>query len=262
MGTTALVDPNFSAGFQVGAAKSLGECSNISVAYSYYSNTADDSISTGPLLPLQSMVMNPSSADAANYWNSASAKEVIGFQFGDIDYRHVIYCNACSSVNYLLGVRYADLRQKFDSDFESNTSATVSSGVNFDGFGLRVGLEGEQHGCCGFFLYGKTSASFLGGEDRANYLQTSSTVDQPVAETTWKEARFISILEGELGVGWASADGRLHCSIGYMVIGWLNVVKPADFIASVQANSYQEAHAVGESDLVFDGVVARLEVIW
>ena len=63
-------------------------------------------------------------------------------------------------------------------------------------------------------------------------------------------------------MGWASADGRLHCSIGYMVIGWLNVVKPADFIASVQANSYQEAHAVGESDLVLDRFVARLELIW
>ncbi len=256
------MDPQYNAGFFVGAARDLSEGRNISIAYTYYSNVATDSTSTDAPLVLQSMVMNPSTADAANYWNSASAREYIGFQLGDVDYRQMLYCTPRASINYLAGLRYANLKQNFDSDFESNTSATVSSGVNFDGVGLRVGLEGEWHGCCGLFIYGKTAASFLGGTVEADYLQTSSTVDGPVADTTWKEARFVQMGEGEMGIGWASADGHFRGSIGYMVTGWLNIVKPADFIASVQANSYQEAHNPASSDMVFDGLVSRLEFSW
>jgi hypothetical protein len=262
MGRTALVDPGRSLGFSIGAARDLDECSGISVAYSYYGNIATDSIKTNAPLFLQSMVMNPSSFDAANYWNSASAREFIGFQLADADYRYTICCSPCSSVNCLLGFRYAHLGQQFDSNFESNYSAAVSSGVNFDGVGLRAGLEAERHNCAGLFVYGKTSASFLGGNVQANYLQTSSLVSGPVATTTWDETRLVPILDGELGVGWAPHGGHLRASIGYVMAGWLNVVKPSDFIASVQANSYHEAHALGQSDMVFDGFVGHLELNW
>ena len=84
---------------------------------------------------------------------------------------------------------------------------------------LRLGLEGEWHGCRGLFVYGKTAASFLGGMVEVNYLQTSSTVNQLIAETTWKEAQFVEIGEGELGAGWAASAIRGYphqAGVGHM----------------------------------------------
>ena len=47
-----------------------------------------------------------------------------------------------------------------------------------------------------------------------------------------------------------------------MVNSWLNVVKPTDFITSVQANQYNGPNSMGNTALVFDGFVARAECQW
>jgi hypothetical protein len=262
MGATEIVAPDRKLGFYFGATKALDECCGISVEYSYYANIATDSVSVNAPLGLQSMVMNPSSADAATSWNSASAREFIGFQLADADYRCLMYRDPCSSVNYLLGIRYGHLGQEFDAIYQSNYTAAVGSSVNFDGVGLRAGLEAERHNCYGLFVYGKTSASLLGGNDQAKYLQTSSLVAGPVATTSWAEARCVPMLDGELGIGWERPGGHFRGSIGYVMAGWLNVVKPSDYINSVQANNYHEANALGQSDMVFDGFVSHMELTW
>ena len=141
----------------------------------------------------------------------------------DLDYRHVFLCDNRYSLNYLVGIRYANLTQSFRSQFDSIISENVNTDVNFDGAGFRLGLEGERYSPCHvIFLYGKASASFLGGEFRGNYLQTS-TNDPIVAETSWKEARFVSILDCEVGVGWTGCNGHVKASAGYMLSIWTNV---------------------------------------
>ncbi len=249
-------------GFSIGAARDLDECSGISIAYSYFGNIATDSIKTNTPLVLQSMVMNPSSADAANYWNSASAREFIGFQLADADYRYDICCSPCSSVNCLLGFRYAHLGQQFDSQFEQNYSAAVSSGVNFDGVGLRAGLEAERQTA--------PACSSTARPRRASSAATSRPITcRPAAPSAGRlprrpGTRLGSCRSSTASWAWAGcpAADTSCASIGYVMAGWLDVVKPSDFIASVQANSYHEAHALGQSDLVFDGFVGHLELDW
>ena len=148
------------------------------------------------------------------------------------------------------------------SQFEPIIRENVDTDVNFDGAGIRLGLEGERTAnCCNVFVYGKASASFLGGEFQGNYLQSSA--DNPaIAETDWREARLVSILDCEVGVGWTSCDGHVRASAGYMVSGWLNVVKTPEFIAAVQANQYHGPDKIDGNALVFDGLVTRLEVRW
>ena len=179
----------------------------------------------------------------------------------DINFRRDIISNDCCSLNYLIGFRYASLRQQFQSDFENIISEGVDAGVNFDGAGLRAGLEGQARAGKGFFFFGKTDVACLGGEFRGSYLQTSAN-DPVIAETTWKEARFVTMLDAEVGVGWMNASGHFCVSIGYMVNSWLNVVKPTDFITSVQANQYNGPNSMGNTALVFDGFVARAEFQW
>ena len=171
----------------------------------------------------------------------------------------MFYCDEYTSVNYLVGIRYASLKQTFDSQFESTITENVDTEVNFDGAGIRFGLEAERHGCHNLFLYSKASASFLGGEFRGNYLQGSSN-DPVIVQTNWKEARLVSILDCELGLGWESSNGHVRALTGYMFNSWLNVVKTSEYISAVQANAYHGPDKIGGNGLVFDGLVARIEL--
>jgi hypothetical protein len=263
VGRTAMVDPDYQLGLRVGASRSLDNCSSISATYMYYRNSADDAITVDVPFVLRSMVMHPETLDAAGDGLSANAHETTGFDVADLDFRHILYCNDCWTVNYLVGLRYVDLKQQFNSTFENIlVTQTVDSGVDFAGGGLRFGLDGRWEGCnCGFFGFSKGAASLVGAEFRANYQQTARP-GGVLVQTTWNEYRPVTILDGEIGVGWRTCSGHFETSIGYMVSGWLNVVKPSDFIAGVQANQYRGALKMGESSLEFDGFVARAEFIW
>ncbi|NLF08594.1 MAG: hypothetical protein GX594_11540, partial [Pirellulaceae bacterium] len=104
-------------------------------------------------------------------------------------------------------------------------------------------------------------ASFIGGEFRGDYLQ-GSTNDPLIVQTDWKEARLVSILDCEVGLGWTSCAGGLRISAGYMVNAWLNTVKTSEFISAVQANHYHGPDKVEGNGLVFDGFVGRVELRW
>ncbi len=262
VGRTASLNPQFEPGFRVGGGIDFDCCSNLSVTYTHYENSVDDAISTDAPFVIRSMVVHPSSADAASDWLSATAHEFIKFDIADIDYKHEFYCNERSSLTYLVGLRYASLRQEFNSQFEPIIQENVDTNVNFDGGGFRLGLEGVRYAACrNVFVYGKASASFLGGEFQADYLQSSAN-NPLVAETNWREARLVSILECEVGLGWASCNGHWRASAGYMINGWLNVVKTPEFIAAVQADQYHGPDKIDGNALVFDGLVTRIEYHW
>jgi hypothetical protein len=258
-GHTASLNPQFEPGFRVGGAVEFDNWSTIGASFTHYENSVDDAITINAPFVIHSMVMHPSSADAAASWLDASAHGYMRYNLADVDYRHVFYCNDSSTVDYLVGIRYANLVQKFHSQFESIIKDNVDTDVNFDGAGIRLGLEGERVGWHNFFLYGKGSVSFLGGEFRGNYLQSSTTIPA-IAQTDWKDARLVSILDCEVGLGWTGCNGHVRASAGYMVSGWLNVVKTSEFISSVQANKYHGPDKVDGNGLDFDGLVARLEL--
>ena len=94
----------------------------------------------------------------------------------------------------------------------------------------------------------------MAGDFRAQYVQVQP--DQlPSVDATWEAGRVVSMLDLELGGGWASPDGRFRVTAGYMVSGWFNVVKNSSWIRAVQTNDF-----TGLSDTIsFDGVVLRSE---
>ncbi len=258
VGRTAALNPEFEPGFRIGGGIGFGNCSTLSASFTHYENSCSDAITTDAPHVIRAMVMHPSSLDAAADWLDASAHQFIRFNLVDVDFRHVFYEDACSSVDYLAGIRYANLTQTFNSQFESVIRDNVDTNVNFDGAGIRLGLEGQRSGAHDIFVYGKASASFLGGEFQGNYLQTS--INNPVvAQTDWKEARLVTMLDCEVGLGWTGCNGHVLASAGYMVNGWLNVVKQSEFISSVQANNYHGPDKIDGNGLVFDGFVAHLE---
>ena len=262
-GPTAVVQPEFSAGFRVGFDVAVNDCGSFFAACTNYSSSASDSISTNAPLVLIPMVMNPSSLNAGAVWLSAAANERTTFDLVDLGYRYNLWSCDQKSVGLLAGLRYGHLGQQFHVDYSDIITETVESGVNFDCLGARVGVDGDWCLGRGFFIHGTAAASLVGGEFNASYLNVQAAAPStPIATTTWHEARFASILDGELAIGWQSCNGRIRLMGGYSITDWCNVVKPSDFIAGVQANNYRSANQVAQTALIFDGLVTRAEVRW
>lgn len=254
----AAVDHGFGSGVRIGAIRAVDCYSSIGFQYAFYDNLTSDAIAFGAP-GMQSLVNHPGTLTANSIYLTAAAQEDLRFNKVDVDYRHVFACDEFITLNYLVGLRYANLHQAFDSRFTNvNTIETVSTSNDFDGLGLRVGLEGERRTARGFLCYGKTSASFIGGMFRGRYTQTAN-FPAVLAQGGWDEDRVISIFEGEVGVGWANACGNLRLTVGYTIEGWFNTLKNRDFISAMRTGTSNRSVFIGDP-LAFDGMTTRLEV--
>jgi len=256
VGPTALVDPTYEPGFRLGFGRALNDCSTLMATWSHYESHTTDAITATAPIVLRSLVSHPSTLAAASDYLDANAAYDLDFDLVDLDLRRIFSAGPQHTLTWLMGVRYAGLRQEFDSTFSSLGTQTVATEMNFDGGGIRLGLEGECRDCdTGFLLYGRASASFVAGKFRGHYFQ-GQTFDPLVVDTTWDAAWAVSMLDLELGFGWTSPGETVRCTIGYMFSGWYDVVQPGDYIESVRANGYR---GLGDS-LVFDGLTTRVEV--
>jgi len=256
VGRTALVDPTYEPAFRLGFGWMLNECSTLMTTWSHFESHTTDSITATAPVVLRSLVSHPSTLAASADYLDAAAGCDLDFDLVDLDFRHVFSSGPRHTLTWLVGVRYAGLQQEFDSTFASLGTQTVQSQVNFDGGGIRVGLEGECRDCnTGFLLYTRGAASFVAGKFRGHYFQGQS-FDPVVVETTWDAAWTVSMLDLELGFGWASPCDTVRWTVGYMFSGWYDVVQPGDYIEAVRSNGYR---GLGET-LAFDGLTTRLEV--
>ena len=266
-GPTETDDPQYKFGFRIGAGRTLEDCSNFALSYTYYWNNASDQILGSLASPLYPELLHPAVFDSGNVWFAAKALDQIGFQFVDADYRRFFYRDDYGSADYLMGLRYANLKQMVQADYLGTDRELLTTRSNFDGGGLRFGLEGERHDTAfGFYFYGKSSVSFVGGESRASYVENNQAIIGPAnsvdVSTSLHEARLVTILDAELGVGWVSRNGRFRTSCGYLISSWFNAVTLGDYVSSVQTNQYNGSSALGQTSLVFDGITARAEVTW
>lgn len=257
IGTEAVVDEGFEEGFRVGGFRALTDCSSIGVTYTRLETDTNDQIHIAPQFVLRSLVNHPGTTSAPTDFLDAGARYSIDFQLADVDFRKTLTCGPQHAVRYVVGARYARLEQRFNSLFANATTVEgVTTNIQFDGGGIRFGLEGERHAaCCGLLLYAKTNASLVGGVFRGRYLQVDS-VRGTVVSTGWNEDRVISILDAEAGLGWQSSGGGLRLTAGYTFAAWFSPVTTDAFIRAVQLNNSTNVSDV----LTFDGLVARAEV--
>lgn len=259
VGPALVVDSEYRPGFRVGFARAIDDCATVGIAYSYLEthqtiNPAVDP-QTETIFPL---VIDPSQLILGSTFGSAFGRQDVDFRILDADFRHVFRASDRYALSYSIGARYVHLRQDFVASFFAPVLAddqTVFTRIRFDGGGIRLGLEGERHAANTWLMvYGKAAASFVAGDFRAAYLEAQP--DQfPSVDTSWKAGRVVSMLDLELGAGWASPDGNFRVTAGYMLSGWFNVVKTSEWIRAVQTNDY-----VGLSDgISFDGLVLRTE---
>jgi len=263
VGAVQVVDPDYQPGFRAGFTRTCSECSLVAVTYSQLDSDANDTLVVpGGLNVVARSLVSPLPINAAVDSLDAEAHLFIQFKTFDVDYKSLIaYCDDYR-VAFVVGARYAKLNQEFNALFETNGFDTVETDVEFEGAGIKLGLEAERFGrnrqC---FIYGKGDVSFLGGESRATYFG-SNNADESIVDTSWKAGRGVTIGYVEAGLGWQNCCGNLRFSAGYSFSTWYNIVRTNEWINAVQKNNFAD-----ESDnlfgfMSFDGINARVEVLW
>lgn len=250
-----VVEPEFEPAFNVGFNLALNSMSSLDINYTMFESSTMDQIETSAPNVMRSIVSHPSSTSTATDFLTASANLDIDYDVLDLTFRHLFVGGRVFAVNYFLGARYGTLDQQFRAHFVDNGTEDVQTTIDFEGAGLRFGLDAERHACRSRLrYYAKASASFIAGRFRTNYFQGTS-FDPTIVDTNWEAGRVVPILDFEIGAGWRSANDRLRLSAGYMVSSWYNMVKTDDFIWAVQQNNFLEMH----ESITFDGLVGRVE---
>lgn len=258
VGPTVVVDPDYDIAFRAGFNLALNQGASLAAQYTRLrSDTADARTVTAPTV-LRSLVSHPLGANAATDTLDAAAMLDINLDQIDVDFRSLWFgceCNCAYAISYLVGAQYAMLDQELRSSFVTINTTTVNTDVQFDGVGMRFGLQGERlFPASGVFVYGSGITNVLFGEFDASYVQTHS-LNGIEAFTTWNAGRIVPVLDLEFGAGWWGVNRHLRLSAGYRVSTWFNVVKTEDWVWAVQNHDFRNL----DGTLTFDGLVGRAE---
>jgi len=264
IGPVRVVDPDFAPGFRFGAGFTLSECDQIVMTYSQLDSHTQDAISLGGTGPVLRSLVGPLPAALNAAQDSLDSRAVLDTQFKlfDVDYKGLFAYSCDYRMAYVVGARYANLEQHFVSVSEVNGANNVLAESEFDGVGLKFGLEGERYArCTQFFVYGKGDVNFIGGQFRTRY-QFNNQSDPLIVDTSWKAGRVVTIVDLEVGAGWRNHCDNLRFSVGYLFSSWLNVVKTNEWINTVQQNNFVDPSDNYNGMMTFDGLTARVEFLW
>ncbi|MGI9429905.1 MAG: Lpg1974 family pore-forming outer membrane protein, partial [Bythopirellula sp.] len=263
-GVIGVADPHHEPGFRVGASLALSPCNSLALSYTFFESNATDSVALptsvgGGLGAVGSLVHHPNAVITSSA-GPVSANYSIDMQLGDIEYRHQLARTKCTWFDFGVGIRYGRLEQDFSQTgvFGGSQGGAINTttGIDYDGVGLRLGLDGERLlGQSRFSVYGKSSYSALFGEFHGNYRMRNATSVTDLAIVRWQDDRIAPMLEYELGLAWTSCNGNWRAAIGYTVIHWFNLVSTPEFVDAVQADNYVN---LGDT-LTFDGLTSTVE---
>lgn len=245
-------------GFRVGFGVCLSECSSLVASYSYWQGERGDVITREGNNVLFSTIIHPSTVTTGSQSLQAQASYDIRFNVADIGHRSLIVGDDSFALNWTAGLRYGNLQQQFQANQTVSTATglvTVDSQVNFDGFGLLLGLDATTFSQrTGFYSYSKANLSLLAGEWKGMFRQQNQ-IPGGVVGNELEDFRVSPQGELEVGLGWQNCSGCLRMSVGYLATGWFNAVSMRDYIDAVHVSSYNN---LGQT-ITFNGLVARCE---
>jgi hypothetical protein len=263
-GQVGSVDIGYESGYRVGISRQVDTYASIGFTYSQWRGDSTSEVaSPTPDYIVHPMITHiPFTNDDAT---DATAHLSMRFDLADFDYRWKFYCTDRYSMTFVGGARYAHLDQQLFARFNPTVNTVdgafpavedVTSRIEFEGGGVQLGLEAERHSAeTGIYVYGHGMASFVAGKARARYNDVTDLFTDFPIDANWKSPRVVSMLDVELGIGWASPGDHIRVGIGYTISAWYNVVKMNDYINSVQANNFV---GLGQA-LTFDGLAAHAE---
>lgn len=258
VGPQAVAAFGYNAGVRIGGAWALDRSSSFTANYTWYQASASDSVSlAGGGSFLRGDTVHPSTVNvAADSFDAQSAYD-FKMQMIDANYKSLFWNGDDFAVNYVLGLRYAQIQQQFDATYSILGTTSVDTNVNFNGVGPRFGLEGERLiGERGLMVYSKGAVNFLFGSNSADYMQTN-VFSGVQAQTALRETRVVTVPEFELGVGWQSANGSFRITGGYYLAAWFNMMTTPEYLSTVREvpNSFERQ----ATTMTLDGLNLRAE---
>ncbi|MEX0643069.1 MAG: Lpg1974 family pore-forming outer membrane protein [Pirellulales bacterium] len=258
VGPVAIVDPEYDIAFRAGLNYALNAGASLRGQYTRIHNSVDNEVTVDAPTVLRSLVSHPLGANAATDTLDASATLDTNLDQIDVDFRSLwmgCECNCAYAISWLVGVSAAKLDQDFSANYETIGVTNVATAVEFQGVGMRFGLEGERFfPANGLFVYGSGITSFMFGDFDASYAQVNS-LNGTEAFTSWSAGRIVPVFDLEAGAGWMGVNRHLRLSAGYRMTTWFNVVKTEDWIWAVQNHNFTNL----DGTLTFDGLVGRAE---
>lgn len=252
----AVADHDYDAGYRVGGSWKIDSCSSVEFAFTNWDANTENSVRLqGGAGFVRAGLVNPNTANVAADSLFATSNYDIGFQLYDAHYKGLIWGGDDHFLNYVIGLRYGHLDQDLVAIYSINGATRVDSEIDWNGFGPRLGLEGERLLGGGIFLYGKGFVSVLMGEFDVEYRQANVFAGQQ-AFTGFNDDRVVPILEFELGAGWQSCCGKYRISAGYYFASWFNAITTQSTISAMQQNRFEDI----DQTITFDGLSARAEI--
>jgi hypothetical protein len=262
----AIIDPNNS-GTSVGSIESLGwdwESGirigggyrlpgpgwEVGLYYNYLHAHGQESITSPPGGVLYATLTRPGMIQEVN---SADGNTGLNYHVLDAEFGRSFCISDSFSLRIFAGGRFAWIDQNLDVLYDGGDAkmAQVSSPIDFEGAGVRLGAEGRCNVSWGFNLYARGSGSLLVGDFRTQLLETNNagaTTDVNVSEHFEK---LVPVLELGLGVGWQYRNFQV--SLGYELTNWFGLVDSPDFPDDVHPGKI----ARRVSDLSLDGLLFR-----
>ena len=256
IGNTLVADPTYDSGYRVGGSYAFNPRTSLLLMYTDYESSVDD----GESLPggtgfLRATLVHPNTIAVAGDVDflSAQADYEIDFLFADIGLTHDLWRDCESRLTSHAGLRYASLDQRLLATYSVLGVTQVSTDLEFEGIGPRLGIDAERFLNPRFSVYGNGFANFLPGSFDGSYDQRNLVGVQ--ASAGIEDDRIVTVLEAEIGIAYRPPCGWWRANVGYYVAGWYNVITTSEFVQAVQADDFSDV----DDTLTFDGLTARLQ---
>lgn len=195
----------------------------------------------------------PGGAEEANAARAASAFD---YRLFDLQAERWIFQNKFAQLDVFGGVRYADIRQRFDYAYHGRdfTNGIIRDITNMDGFGLRLGSQGRWKMACGLSVFGNCALGMTYGRFDTSYYESNLDDTILLTSVTDDYDQAVASLDARLGLaytlGWATV------SAGYEMANWFNLSERAIFTDDIQESTY----APLAQDVLLEGLFASLDV--
>jgi len=258
-GPVAIANSEYATGFRVGGGVAFGDGNFLQGAFTAYHSGASSKVEAPAGSVMTSLLTFPTTPNSSFDSDSASLTSSTNFYLADIDFKHRFWQTENCTMNWIAGARLARLEQQMQANYSITGATTVASNIDFDGAGIRLGLEGEYSMRYGLFIFGRGVANLLAGRFSAIYYQTNVFVGQQ-ASTGLSDTRVVPVLDLETGIGWQTPNQRIRLMAGYYLSAWGNMLTTNGLIQGVQNSNFTTNSNNFRDGIIFDGLMARLEL--
>ena len=185
--------------------------------------------------------------------NSALGTSNLNYNVFDLDFGRTHRISDCFQASWTAGGRFAWIDQGMNAFYNGNTAnqAVVSSPINFNGAGVRIGGDVQWLFGRGFGLYGQAAGSLLAGDFRTNLYEANNAGASVITNVDDRFRKVVPV--AELGVGAVYQRDHVRVRLGYYITNWFGLVDSPDIVHDF---TNKLSHRV--SDLSLDGLLAQL----